>query len=173
MLEVKGGYFFFSQSKLRKVYDNGGEDVQLGLTVPLWKQLNLYLGGEFLERRGRSLNDHQRTRIREFPISLGLKPTFSICSILDWYLNIGPKYFFVYMKNNSDFVNRHRDKNGLGGFVGTGILLHPARSKYFFLDIFGEYSYKRMHFHSDEKNVIGHSAQIGGFVFGGGLGYSF
>ena len=36
MLEAKRGYFFFSEHKMRKVYNRGGEDVQLALTVPLW-----------------------------------------------------------------------------------------------------------------------------------------
>lgn len=171
MLEIKGGYFFFTQHNMRKVYDRRGEDFQLSFSIPCWENIQIYGSLEFLEKYGKSLNGHQHTRIREFPISLGMQTIFNIADNMDYYFTIGPRYFFVWVKNNSSFVDRNKKKNGLGGFVNTGFLFHLTR--HFFLDIFGEYSYKQMHFHSTKPNVTGHSVQVGGLTFGAGLGYSF
>jgi DNA-damage-inducible protein D len=41
------------------------------------------------------------------------------------------------------------------------------------IKVFGEYSYKRLHFHSSRKGTQGHTVQVGGLTFGGGLGCSF
>src|SRR5262245_20901729 len=34
--EVKAGYFFFSQPKMRKIYDKNGLDIQLCASYPFW-----------------------------------------------------------------------------------------------------------------------------------------
>lgn len=169
IIEAKAGYFFFSDHTMRKVYDQGGEDVQLSFSYPFGKIWNLYGSIEFLERRGRSLNDHQRTRIDELPLTLGLKPVFPISSAVDYYFTLGPRYTFVWVKNHSSFVDRTMHKSGFGGFFGTGFIFHIGR--HWILDLFGEYSYTRLHFHSSKHNVIGESRQVGGFTFGGGLGF--
>ena len=101
LLEVKGGYFFFSEHKLREIYNKGGEDIQLSFSYAFLRKLQLYGSVEYLERHGRSLNSHQRTRIREIPISLGLKAVFPIHSKIDYYFTLGPRYFFVHIKNKS------------------------------------------------------------------------
>jgi hypothetical protein len=62
-------------------------------------------------------------------------------------------------------------QNGLGGFVNMGFNFFPCR--HLLVDVFGEYSYNRMHFHSSKTNSYGESAQVGGFAFGAGLGYAF
>ena len=54
ILELKGGYFFFTDSKMRKVYDKGGVDLQLSGSYPIWKWIQIYGSVEYLARqRGR------------------------------------------------------------------------------------------------------------------------
>jgi hypothetical protein len=62
-------------------------------------------------------------------------------------------------------------QNGLGGFVNTGFLFFPT--KHFFIDVFGEYSYVKLRFHHSKSNVYTRRTQVGGYTFGGGLGYAF
>jgi Outer membrane protein beta-barrel domain len=169
-IEVKGGYFIFSDHTMRKVYDQGGEDIQLCFSYPIWKIWNIYGSIEYLERYGRSLNDHQRTRIQELPLTLGLKPVFPISSAVDYYFTLGPRYTFVWVKNHSSYVDKNMHKSGFGGFAGTGFIFHVGR--HWTLDLFGEYAYTKLHFHSSKHNVIGESRQVGGFTFGLGLGYT-
>ena len=170
-VEAKVGYFFFSSAKMRKIYDRGGIDVQISQAYPVWKWFQIYFSAEFIERNGRSLNKHQKTRIWEYPLTLGLKTVFKICPVSQYYITLGPRYVFVHVHNNSSFVNNKMNQNGLGGFLGTGFNFLPI--KHMILDVFGEYSYARMHFHASKKHTQGESTQVGGFAFGGGIGYAF
>lgn len=170
-LEVKAGYFFFSDSKMRKIYDKGGFDVQLSGSYPLWRCLQLYGSVEYLQCHGRSLADHQKTRIREVPFSLGLRALFPLGCNFSYYLTAGPRFFCVHSHNDSSYVDRTISKSGLGLFVNTGFTY--SLSQCFFVDLFGEYSYGRLNYTSYKTNTYGEKTQVGGFTFGAGLGYSF
>lgn len=170
-IEFKTGYFFFTDHHMRKVYKHGGFDGQISASCCLYKLLRLYASVEYLERSGRSLHGHQRTFIWEVPLSLGLQVA---CPIQDWvqyYATLGPRYFFVQARNHSSHVPKHMHSDGCGGFVNTGFAF--VFGKHFLLDLFGEYSYRRLHFHSKKHETKGHTVQVGGLTFGGGLGYVF
>ncbi len=171
LLEIRGGYFFFSASKMRKIYNKGGGAVGLSGSCPVWKWLQIYGSAEYMERHGKSLGGHQKAKIWEVPISLGLKPVISICQKVQFYLTLGPRYFFVHTHANSSYVNKTLNRNGLGGFANMGFNFFPCR--HLLLDVFGEYSYKRIHFHPSKHNTYGQAVQIGGFTFGAGIGYAF
>lgn len=175
--EVKTGYFFFSNSTMRKVYDKGGLDLQLCASYPFWDlatrwTLNAYGAIEYFHRTGKSLNNHQRTSIWSVPINLGLKPVYEINEQLQYYFALGPRYFYIHQHNNSSYVKKHRSRNGLGLFVNTGFnyLLCDG----FLIDIFGEYSYAKMHLRSSKNSAVyTKSIQIGGFTLGCGVGHEF
>lgn len=171
LIEAKVGYFFFSDSKMQKVYDEGGIDLQLSGSYPIWRWLQIYGSVEYLQRHGHSRHGHEKTSIWEVPLSLGLKPVYKITPKVHYYATIGPRYFFVHVHNHSHYVDKHLSENGCGGFVNTGFNFFPMKN--FVVDIFGEYSYKKLHFHAHKKNVVGETAQVGGFTFGVGLGYAF
>ncbi len=170
-LEFKVGYFFFSDSKMSDVYDQGGLDLQLCGSTPVWKCLQVYGSVEYLEKHGRSLHGHQKTKIWEVPLSLGLQAVAKIYKKAQYYFTLGPRYFFVHVHNQSHFVDKTLNQNGLGGFANTGFHFFPI--PHLLIDVFGEYSYCRLHFHPHKKNVYGESAQVGGFSFGAGVGYAF
>lgn len=176
LVEIKAGYFFFSNSKMRKVYDKGGLDVQLSANYPLWCltdkwTLNAYGAIEYFHRSGQSLHAHEKTSIWSVPVNVGLKPVYAINCDLQYYFAIGPRYFFLHQHNHSSFVPKHRSRNGLGFFINTGF--NYLLCDQWTLDIFGEYSYAKMHFHGANPNVYTRNIQVGGFTFGGGLGYEF
>lgn len=176
LFEVKTGYFFFSNSQLRKIYDKGGFDIQLCASYPLWNltngwTLNGYGAIEYFHRSGKSINAHQRTSIWSVPINLGLKPVYTISAHTQYYFAIGPRYFYVHQHNHSTYVYKSKSKNGLGFFVNTGF--NYLLCNHFVIDIFGEYSYGKTHFHTGNSRIYTKAVQIGGFTFGGGLGYEF
>ena len=171
MVDVKSGYFFFSDSKMRKIYDEGGWDIQISGTAPIWKCLQLYGSVEYFKRHGRALSTHEKTSIWEIPLSLGLKAVAPIGNKVQYYAAVGPRYIFLHQDNYSQLVDRSINDNGLGGFVNTGFHFFPVR--HWLIDIFGEYSFKRMHVHTHKHNVYAQTIQVGGFAFGLGTGFGF
>jgi hypothetical protein len=86
-------------------------------------------------------------------------------------MTLGPRFFFTHVHNNSPYVSRTMVSNNIGGFVNTGFFFTLYRRLK--LDLFGEYSYIRLHYSSHVPNSKGHTVQAGGFTFGGGLAYAF
>lgn len=176
-LEVKAGYFIFTNKKLRKVYDHGGLDLQISGTAPIWNWLQLYTSIEYLQRSGHSSEFSQSTSLWQLPVNVGLRGSIAITPRIFYYLTMGPRYFFLHAKNHSSYVERTICHQGVGGFANTGFTFYPSSSgKYWdriFIDMYAEYAYAHMYRHPSKKNVFGNSVQLGGFSFGGGFGYAF
>lgn len=175
ILEFKAGYFFFSNSKLRKIYDRGGLDIQLCGSYP-WNlskrwSISAYGAVEYFRRSGRSLNEHQKTSIWSIPVNIGLMPAYAINPNMHYYFAIGPRYFYIHQRNHSSLIDKNESKNGIGFFVNTGF--NYVLWQHFLLDVFGEYSFAKAHFHGEKSRAYSRTIQIGGFTFGGGLGYKF
>lgn len=176
LFETKVGYFFFSDSKMRKVYSAGGVDIQLGISHPLWNptsrwSFNAYGAVEYFNLHGKSINGRQNTSIWAVPINIGLKPVYAINANTQYYFGIGPRFFHLSQHNHSCAVYKKKSKNGVGFFLNTGF--NYIFCNYFVVDIFGEYSYAKMHFHSDNSRAYTRNIQTGGFTFGGAFGYEF
>ena len=175
LVEVKAGYFFFTDSKLNKIFHNEGEDVQLSVSLPFanfgcW-ELDVYGSFEFWERTGRSLHGLQNTRFQGYPISIGFKPVLWITSHAQLYSTVGPRYVVTHVHNFSDYVDKHLVRGGFGVFANLGYLYTLSNCLTF--DLFGEYSYVPVSYHTRKTNVMAHTIHVGGFTFGGGLGYRF
>ncbi|MBI5273010.1 MAG: hypothetical protein HY861_03400 [Chlamydiia bacterium] len=170
LLEIKGGYFSFSNAKLRKIYNRGGLDLQLSGSYPLSAWLHAYGSVEYLQRHGKSLNMSQTTSIWELPVSVGLKPVIAICSTMQYYFAIGPRYFYVHAHNRSSYVDKMINQNGIGGFVNGGFTVSPVA--HLVIDIFGEYSYGMVHVRPAQTNVYGRKIQVGGLTVGLGIAYA-
>lgn len=169
LLEARVGYFFFNNTSLNKSYNKGGFDVQVCGSVPIWKFINIFAGLEHLERYGKS-SESDEIKLLETNLSLAVKPVFTITDQIHFYFDVGPKYFFVNAHSTSPYIDK-MNKNGIGGFLGTGFLFILDHNVTF--DLFGEWSFKRMKFKSSMPNVSTSKMEIGGFVFGIGAGYSF
>ncbi|MBS0625173.1 MAG: hypothetical protein JSS32_03900 [Verrucomicrobia bacterium] len=176
IIEAKGGYFFFTSSQMRQVYDEGGCDVQLSSSIPVSKPykrlvLNVYGSVEFLRCSGNSTEELYKTYVWELPINVGLKPVFFLSQEVQYYFSLGPRYFFIRQVNASPYVCKNKSRNGIGFFVNTGFNLILYR--HLVIDLFGEYSYAKTHFHTHLPDIYTRDIQIGGFTFGAGLGYFF
>lgn len=176
LFEVKAGYFTFSDATMREIYDKDGWDIQCCISYPLIKltskwNLDAYAAVEYFYRSGNSLNGDEGTSISSIPLNIGLKAVYSIQNNTRYYLGIGPRYAHFNQHNDSIYVIQNDSGNAFGFFINTGFTHHL--SKRVVLDIFGEYSYIKMHFHEGEPNIYTRATQLGGFTFGGGLGYEF
>lgn len=171
IIEFKAGYFFFANSKMNEVFDKGGLDLQLSVAYPVWRWLEIYGSVEYLERNGKSLGGNEKTSLWGLPVSLGLRPVVSFSEKFQYYFTLGPRYVYFHAHNDSEYVDRILVKNAFGGFVNTGFYYFPY--KHLVFDVFGEYSYVRTKFHPHKTNVFGVEIQVGGFAFGGGIGYAF
>lgn len=169
--ELKAGYFFFMDEELRDVYGTGAADFQLSYTYFFNKHLGLYGSAEYIQQDGTSKPCRDKAEFYSVPLSLGLKFSTAVSRHVDVYATLGPRYFFVHVKNYSFLVDRKKHESGLGGFANFGFLWHI--SDRLALDAFGEYSYKRLQFHGSEEGVKGRSVQVGGAVLGAGIGYLF
>lgn len=177
LIEIKAGYFNFSNSTLRKIYTRGGFDVQLCASYPFWNlnnsrwSFNAYAAIEYFRKSGKSLDAHQHTSVWALPINLGLKPVYTINDCLSYYFGIGPRYFYIHQNNRSSYVNKNRSRNGIGFFINTGMYYKFCNQ--FIIDVFGEYTYGKTRFKGGNSGVYTKRIQIGGFTFGGGIGYAF
>lgn len=168
---IKAGYFTFSGSKMRKIYDQGGIDVQLSGSYPFGTRVQLYGAIEYLEKQGRSLHGREATRIFLVPFSFGIQPMFEWGSNIHYYMTLGPRFFILCQKNFSAYVDKHVTEGGAGAFANTG--LHLFFYEKFFFDLFAEYSYLRVKHLSYQEKVYSQSVQVGGYTFGLGLGFKF
>jgi hypothetical protein len=179
LLELKVGYFYFLDDRLNRVYDGGGFDTQLSYTHPFSNYLNVYASVEYLVATGKSLGARERTVIQEVPLSLGIQPFYYINPCLKAYFTAGPRYFFVFQRNYSAFVDHHVYQDGIGFFLNLGFMYQFYEN--FYVDLFGEYSYGKLRFHAKHDDPIrdinkfetGHCVDVGGITGGIGFGVSF
>ncbi len=169
-VEAKFSYFYFSSEELRKVYDQGGINYEVATCIPVWRGFHLWGAVDYFYKEGRSLEGDEKTNIRIIPLTLGLKYIYHT-NKFGFYGGVGPRYFFVRTKNDSDFVDSKTSVSGLGGVAEAGVLY--SLSKHWLLDLFGSYSFKRLHPHTSHSTVQTHAEQVGGWNIGGGLGYKF
>ena len=159
--EFKMGYFRFADKKLRRRYNDGVLDLQLTSSFNFWKRLYAYVGIEYVGSNGRNVpKSHKEIKIRMVPISLGVQYMKPITDDLKYYVTLGGRYFFVHQWTHS----RSLTHNGLGGFGNTGFIYYL--NHHVVVDIFGEYSYKKMKFHD-----MGGNLRVGGLTLGAGVGY--
>jgi outer membrane protein W len=170
IVEARFSYFRPTSHLLREIYGNGGINYEITATVPVWKNLNIWVAADYFSEDGRSLGGHQKTRLRIVPLTLGLKYFFD-ANKFSPYAGLGMRYFFVHVHNDSSFVNREISRSGMGGVAEIGTLYWL--SKHFLLDIFTNYSFKELHAHTSRSGVETHGQQVGGWNFGGGVGYKF
>lgn len=176
IVEVKVGYFFFSNAKMRKIYDKGGLDLQMSSSYPIrcinekWT-LNAYAALEYFQKSGKSNNAHQKTSIWSLPVNIGLQVVNLTSLNLRCYFTAGPRYFYLHQHNRSSYVEKSRSGNTLGFFLNTGLQYNLCKG--FALDFFSEYSYAKIYINCGKARVYTRSLQVGGFTLGAGLAYVF
>lgn len=170
-IEGRVGYFVFASDKMRDVYSDGGFEVGVSATYPLCDIWNLYASLGFIEAWGKSPHFREKTTFRQIPLDVGIKPVIAVCSNVDWYMAIGPRFYYAQQHNDSDFVSKRLHRSGVGLFVNSGFDFYQTCNYSF--NVFGEYSYQPSKPSSKKEDTYRKSVQIGGFAVGGGMGYTF
>ena len=174
-IEAGISYFYPKSEIFREIY-GGGADFHFNLSQKIGKQVDLWAGVNYFNKDGHSLGFDQKTTITLIPTSLGLKyflPPFCIYWVkVAPYLNGAFKYYYLEIHDQSDFVDRHTKKDGLGGVFGIGTYLHFK--EHIFMNVLIDYSFKKFHaFHHEKPNIHNYAFDVSGFDFGVGLGFSF
>lgn len=171
-LEIKPGYFFFSNHMLRKIYHHGGFEIQGSATYLLCEMIALYGSLGFLHAKGKSLQANQETSISQIPLDVGLRAIADFNERAKGYLSIGPRYFYFHQHNDSNYVSKNVRRNGIGFFLNGGC--NFIKNDRFLLGVFGEYAFEQKSFKSTMLNVYGRPhVQVGGFTFGASIGFVF
>lgn len=170
-LEIKPGYFFFSNHTLRKIY-HGGFEIQGSVTYPVYRMLAVYGSLGYIQVKGKSLHAHQKTSVFQVPFDVGLRAIANFSDCAKGYLSIGPRYFYFHQHNDSSYVNKKINRSGLGFFINGGC--NFIKNDRFLLGFFGEYAFEQKSVKSNLPNVYGkQDVQIGGFTFGASVGFVF
>lgn len=170
-LEIKSGYFRFSNDTLHSMY-KGGYTIQGSLSYPVHNALAIYGSLGCMHTKGTSLQGEQITSILKVPFDVGLQVRAQMSQRLQSYVSFGPRYFYFRQHNTSTYVPNEIDKKGLGFFINAGC--HFIKNERWIMGIFGEYGFERKSFIATATNLYGmQNVQIGGFTFGASIGLVF
>ena len=155
---LRGNYFSPSEKAFQDIY-GGGMRFEGELTFSIWKNLQLWIGGNYFSQNGELTFTKEETSLQIIPIGGGIKYRY-LAGKIGIYGGVGLNY---YLYKESNILGEVRE-GGLG-FVGKiGVTVTVIKG--LFLDLFGEYSYCKMT--PDDFTI-----NIGGMAAGIGLGYKF
>ncbi|MGD2295285.1 MAG: hypothetical protein PVF22_05560 [Candidatus Aminicenantes bacterium] len=154
-IEAKGSYFYPSEEAFQDIYGGGlmyGGEV----SVSIWKNLELWVGGCYFTQDGLLTFTQEDTTLKILPFGGGLKYRITN-GVLGLYIGAGVNYY-DYRESN---VIGDVQKGGVGGVAKLGLYIEPV--KMFVVDVFAEYSYCKM-------TPADFTINIGGIKAGIGLG---
>lgn len=176
IVEFRVSYFLPSSSVLRRVCDQGGVDYQLTGTVPVYQGslfwarcFNFWWAVDYFHTSGRV--HHVKTDVTLVPLTAGMKYIYARGSFRP-YVGAGMKYYFVNVHNHGSHLIKKVYKNGMGGVMEGGALW--LVNKHLSFNLFTSYSFRNFGAPStSQPNVEPEGMQVGGWNFGGGIGYQF
>jgi hypothetical protein len=178
ILEFKGSYFLSTHSVFKDIYGKGGALYGPELTVQLCNDKNWYAFASFdyLQKKGYSLGFCDKTRVRLIPLTFGLKYFVPVAEEnVDFYAGLGFVSENVRTKNCSEFVTAKTSQWGFGGIAKFGAYYRLPQN--FVLDFFIDYNFVKVG--SSDCDCQGSpivesvKANVGGAIFGTGIGYRF
>jgi outer membrane protein len=167
--QLRAGYFHPASHTVRDIY-HGGIEGEIETSAALYQNLNLFANAGVFVKSGHSLGLHDSTRIKVFPLSLGLKYNFSLSRLWEFYLGAAPTYTWVRFHDRSPFVDQHVHKSAFGVVGKTGFIF--TFFKRGFIDFFFDYYYTKIS-GAHSSGTSSTSSNIGGFRTGLGLGVKY
>jgi hypothetical protein len=93
---------------------------------------------------------------------------------MSFYAGAGPRLFLMMLDNDSPHVRGEDNEIGIGAGFDGGLWLYPIpKWKNFFLDLFADYSWKKLKVEPDEISSSDNDVDVSGLSFGLGLGIKF
>jgi hypothetical protein len=177
ILEFKAAYFLPTDSDFRRLY-KGSALYGPELTVQIANCRNWYAFAslDYFQKKGRSCGFCSSTKVSLLPLGLGLKYFVPTCyEKADFYVGLGFQPEWARTKDCSSFVIPRISRWGFGGIAKAGMYCHLPCN--FLIDLFVDYSFvwasKGGSCKSCTGPVIPLKANLGGAIFGVGLGYRF
>lgn len=99
------------------------------------------------------------TRMQILQLGLGFDYTFDITCNFSAFLGAGLTYSFLWIKNQSDFVNSDLNKGGIGGIVKSGLSYYFTEC--FHADLFLDYNYTQFNLKHFDYQTINFGIGVG------------
>lgn len=175
-VEFRFGGYFPETSRLKEIYSSSWPEYQIIFNQGMCDNLQLWLEGDYTLKSGHSKGLKDPTKIRIIPISLGVKYLVSLscfCPSTEFYLGAGVAYTFLRIKDDSEFVHEHTDKEAWGAIFKSGIYYHLTDC--LFADFYVDYLYQRYSIsHPDSSPYVRRNdLNAGGVKAGVGIGLRF
>lgn len=170
----KPGYLYFTNSEMRRFFNDGGFSFRLESGCRVYKPLIVWLDMGYFQKEGAAIGGGQRLDIKLGSITIGLK---AIHYFADWaaiYLGAGPRLMLMHLKNDAPFIRA--DDRGIGFGLGSncGFWLFPIPAwKNFYIDAFADYSYKELSIDEDEFTSVDNDVDVSSLTAGIGIGIRF
>jgi hypothetical protein len=172
--EVKPGFYYFTKQTMRQFYGDGGFTIRAELAYKAYGPLFAYLDGGYFQKDGKAIGTLLNTNIKIGTITMGIKGVYSPFDAVSLYAGLGPRLFMLMVDNDSPFVRGDDNAFGIGGGFAAGAWVYPLPSyRNFFLDLFVDYSWKKLKIDEDEISSYDYDIDISGVSVGAGLGLKF
>lgn len=170
-IEARDSYFYPTNSTVREIYGGNGL-YNLEFDAKIWHQLFLWSAIGIFQGSGTTLGSGDHTKLTFVPINIGLKAIFRPIDIVRPYLGLGPQLTYTQVKTHSNFLIQSNNSWDFGGIFKVGVLVNPTGSC--LLDFFIDYQVQPVKFsQSSNPAVVIDNTNLGGFSFGGAIGFEF
>ncbi len=172
--EVKPGYFYFTDSEMRRFFDHGGFTFRGEVGCNFWGPLIVWADGGYFQKKGQALGGAERIDFKLASITLGLKAIYYFNDYVAVYAGAGPRLLIMLMHNYSPFVRGDDNEVGIGGGFDAGFWFFPIpRWPNIFLDLFADYSLKKLKIEPDEVSSLDSDVDVSSLTAGLGVGVRF
>ncbi|EKE07967.1 MAG: hypothetical protein ACD_17C00419G0002 [uncultured bacterium] len=172
--ECKPGYFFFTDEDMRHFFHKGGFSFRGEMGYRFCEYFMVWFDGGYFQKEGSAIGGAESLRIRLATLSLGIKGIYDFNDYFSLYVGAGPRIFLMLLHNDSPFVRSDDNEVGIGGGFDAGFWIYPIPSwENFFLDIFADYSLKKLGISEDEVSSLDNDVDVSGLTVGLGLGFHF
>lgn len=171
---IKPGYFYFSDNNMRHFFNDGGFILRAQSGCRFWEYLMVWMDGSYFEKTGESIGGGAKLKIKLATLTLGLKGIYYFNEYAAIYGGAGPRIFMMLLNNATPFVRGDDNEVGVGGGFDLGFWLFPIPQwKNFFIDVFGDYSWKKLRVDADEISSFDYDVNVSGISVGAGIGIRF
>lgn len=172
--EIEPGYFFFTDSDMRKFFSDGGFTIRAETGYKFYGPLIVWVDAGYFHKNGSAIGGTEKLKITLATLTLGLKGIYYFNPYIAAYAGLGPRLFLLMMHNHSPFVRSVDNEIGIGGGFDAGFWIFPVPQwPNFFFDAFADYSLKKMKIEEDEISSFDNDVNVSGLSVGLGIGVRF
>lgn len=155
---ISGFYFRPTEQAFERIYGSGS-GIGAEAVVRLWKNLDLWVGGDYFQKNGELTFTGEKTTVRIFPVKAGLRLRLP-AGRLTFHAGAGLGYFFFEEENPIGRVTERK----IGFLAKVGCYIKIVKGLY--VDGYFQYTHCSI-------RPLDMEADIGGMSLGLGIGYDF